>query len=143
MIERNVVGESTMADLVGQFVLNRKAILSYDCGNELGDNAGMPDRMSESEETAAFISRVRTARLARFGAEGQGPICTLLDIPQGRYKHYEKRTPLPHRFIPKFCAATGVSFEWLLAGEGKGPMVTDVPKDVPKRTRKQSRGKAA
>src|SRR5215813_3127444 len=36
----------------------------------------------------------------------------------GTCKQYETRTP-SHRDIPKFVAATGVSYEWLLTGEGK------------------------
>ncbi len=79
----------------------------------------MADRTSETEEKLAFIGRVRLARMARF--DTQRPICTILGIGQGTYKQYETRTPLPHRYIPKFVAATAVSFEWLLTGEGKGP----------------------
>ena len=37
----------------------------------------------------------------------------ILGIDQGRYKQYETRTPLPHEFIPAFCAATRITEEWL------------------------------
>ena len=92
----------------------------------------MPDRMSETEEKAAFIGRVRAARVARF--DKQRPMLTILGIDQGTYKQYETRTPLPWRLIPKFCAATGVDIEWLLTGEGAGPKT--VP--LPTRTRKRA-----
>jgi hypothetical protein len=99
------------------------------------------DRMSETEEKLAFIKRVRTARMARF--DKQKPILTILGVSQGTYKQYETRTPLPYRFIPKFCAATGVDMEWLLTGEGKGPEVAEIPKQTPKRMGKALKGKAA
>lgn len=115
--------------------------MSYDCGSRIVQNADMADRMSESEEKAAFINRVKQARMARF--KTQGPMLTILEVDQGTYKQYESRTPLPHRLIPKFCAATGVSLEWLLTGEGKGPEVEEYPRQVPKRMGKVRRGKAA
>lgn len=83
------------------------------------------DRMTETEEKAAFIGRVRAAREARYPT--QKPICVILGIEQGTYKQYETRTVLPHRFIPKFCAACGVSLEWLLTGEGDGPVAIPLP----------------
>jgi hypothetical protein len=79
--------------------------------------------------------------MARF--ETQKPICTILGISQGVYKHYETRSPLPYRFIPKFIAATGVDYEWLLSGEGKGPATVEIPRDVPKRAQRRPRAKAA
>lgn len=105
--------------------------MSCDAKPSFEDNpAAMADRMTESEEKAAFIGRVRAAREARFNT--QGPMLTILDLPQGTYKQYETRTPLPYRYIPKFCAACGVSIEWLLTGEGEGPKVIPLP---PKRNR--------
>lgn len=101
----------------------------------------MPDRMSETEEKAAFIRRTRLAREARY--ETQKPMLTILGIEQGTYKQYETRTPLPHRFIPKFCAATGVSVEWLLTGEGEGPAQIEYPRLVPKKVRPRKRNRAA
>lgn len=127
------------SDYLGQFVLKIKAKLSHDEVRPSLDNAAMA-RMSETEEKLAFIRRVRMAREARFPT--QSPMLTLLEIDQGTYKQYETRTPLPHRFIPKFCAATGVSMEWLLTGDGKGPAVESFPQEVPPRTRR-TRGRRA
>lgn len=139
MIARNEEN-SAMRGNVGQTVLNCKANVSYDAGKLLRHSSDM-DRMSESEEKAAFIQRVKLAREARFPT--QGPILTILGIPQGQYKHYEKRTPLPHRFIPKFCAATGVSVDWLLTGEGKGPVAIEVPRPAKKPAKRPAKAKAA
>jgi hypothetical protein len=63
--------------------------------------------------------------MARF--DTQKPMCVILGLEQGTYKQYEIRTPLPHRYIPKFCAAAGVTMEWLLTGEGKGPVAIPLP----------------
>lgn len=133
---------SVMARPLGRNVLNVKANVSYDFGSVARDNAqAMPDRMSETEEKLAFIRRVRLAREARYPT--QRPMLTILGIDQGTYKQYETRTPLPHRFIPKFCAATAVTMEWLLTGEGKGPVAvehfpTGEPKPMPvRRTRRK------
>lgn len=108
----------------------------------------MADRMSETEEKAAFIRRTRMAREARF-PEGQKPMYKILGIDQGTYKQYETRTPLPHRFIPKFCWACGIDTEWLLAEEGRGPSVVGLPArpetapPAKKRARKRRKAKAA
>lgn len=134
-------GAKVMAPFLGQMVLESKAKVSCDCGEPLGLNVLMADRMSESEEKAAFIRRVRMAREARF--DTQKPMLTILGLEQGTYKQYETRTPLPHRLIPVFCAATGVSLEWLLTGEGKGPVEVEYPRQTPKRMGKARRGKAA
>lgn len=136
---RGVVG-SDMPELLGPIVLNVKANVSYDTSSQNRENLGMADRMSETEEKLAFIGRVRSARKARYPT--QKPMLLLLGIDQDLYKQYETRTPLPLRFIPKFCAATGVEMEWLLTGEGVGPKVEALP--IPrKRTVKRSRSRAA
>lgn len=114
--------------------------MSYDGLTPVLENISM-DRMSETEEKAAFIRRTKLAREARFPT--QNPMLVILGVEQGTYKQYETRTPLPHRFIPKFCAATGVSLEWLLTGEGRGPAVTPIPQSVPKRATKRHRRTAA
>lgn len=130
-----------MAESLGQSVLNVKANLSYDCDAALGENAAMADRMTESEEKAAFIQRTKQARLARF--EKQKPILTILGIDQGTYKQYESRTALPWRLIPKFCAATGVDIEWLLTGEGKGPNTVPLPQPAKRKARDTSQKRSA
>lgn len=101
----------------------------------------MPKELSESEQKARFIARTKLARVTRFPK--QQPILTILDLEQGTYKWYESRTPLPHRFIPKFCAACGVTMEWLLAEEGEGPAVVETTATPVKRARKAVRGRAA
>lgn len=132
---------SFMALVLGQYVLKSKATLSCDYKKSFKQYRGMPDRMSETEEKLAFIRRTRQAREARWPT--QKAIYTLLDLTQGTYKQYETRTPLPHRYIPKFCLATGVSMEWLLTGEGQGPVVQEYPREVSKRVRRVRRNRAA
>jgi hypothetical protein len=132
MMERN---ESTMSNQLGQIVLNDKANVSRDCGTVLGDDGFMGKKLSDAEGRAAFIRRTREAREARFSS--QSPILVILDLEQGTYKQYETRTPLPYRYIPKFCAATGVSIEWLLTGEGQGPEIRTHAE--PLRPKKRSR----
>lgn len=134
-------GATIMPSPLGHLVLKSKANVSCDCEYSIAHNPDMPDRMSETEEKLAFIRRVRLAREARF--ETQKPMLTILGLDQGTYKQYETRTVLPHRFLPKFCAATGVELDWLLTGEGKGPEVAESPKQPPKRIAKARRGRAA
>lgn len=138
--ERNEV-KSDMEASLGHMVLKCKAKVSYDYEQVGCQNGNMADRMSETEEKLAFIRRVRLARQSRYPT--QNPMLTILEIDQGTYKQYETRTPLPHRYIPKFCAATGVSLVWLLTGEGKGPITPEIPRETPKRMGARPRGKAA
>jgi DNA-binding XRE family transcriptional regulator len=121
-----------MSKSIGQIVPFFKAKESRDHSHPLWDNVSMA-RMSETEERLSFVRRVKQAREAAF--DTQKPMMTILGVEQGTYKQYETRTPLPHRFIPKFCAATRVSMEWLLTGEGQGP--ADYPKEVPVRVRRR------
>lgn len=139
----NEFGLDILESRLGQFGLFGKANTAHDLGPDLGENAAMAERLSETAEKLKFVARVKLARLARFGSDGQAPICTILGISQGTYKHYEARTPLPHRFIPKFVAATGVDYKWLLSGEGKGPAVAEHPQEAPKRAKRSPRAKAA
>lgn len=146
MMSRNermsdVIDGAVMTTGIGQSVLKRKAKVSYDCGETFRQYVPMAERMSDKEERLAFIRRVRLARESQF--DTQKPMLTILGIDQGTYKQYETRTPLPHKFIPKFCAATRVSLEWLLTGEGKGPEVDDIPRQAPKRMGRARRSKAA
>jgi hypothetical protein len=145
MMSLKDVGRSAMPELLGQAVLKIKAKMSRDEPILLADYAALMDRMTETEEKAHFIGRTVAARRARY--ETQKEICALLEVDQGTYKQYETRTPLPHRLIPKFCIATGVSMEWLLSGEGKGPRREEYIKYIPKLkvrpNRKQARTRAA
>lgn len=127
---------------LGHPVLEIKNNVSCDYEKGIGENGPMADRMSETEEKLAFIRRVRDARVARF--DTQKPMLTILGHSQGTYKQYETRTPLPHRFIPKFCAACGVTVDWLLTGEGAGgPVAVEYPKQPPRRVKRPSQRKAA
>lgn len=65
--------------------------MSYDIAATFGDSSDMPDRMSESEEKAAFIGRTRAARMARF--EKQKPMLTILGLDQGTYKAIRNAHP--------------------------------------------------
>lgn len=112
--------------------------MAHDDRPAFSDNADMVDKMSATEDKQAFIRRVRLARVARY--ETQAAICTILGIAQGVYKHYEGRSALPYRFIPKFVAATGIDYEWLLTGTGKAPVIA---KPVPERRTRASRRKIA
>lgn len=141
MIERNDGDDSAIAKSLGQFVLKSKAKLSCDLAQVTCDCGQMAGKRTETEEKMAFIARVRSARIARF--DSQGPMCTILGVTQGTYKQYERRTPLPHRFIPRFCAATGVTYEWLLAAEGNGPPIVALPPPRRPGKRQKSRTRAA
>jgi hypothetical protein len=131
---RNDSGRPVIESDIGQNGLYLKANMAADVGGEENDNAGMPAKRTDSEEARDFIARVRAARKSRYT---QKQIAGILDIEQDVYKHYEKRSPLPHRYIPKFVLATGVTFEWLLAAEGAGPAVE--PLEEPKRRAGRSR----
>ncbi len=129
--------ESDISPSIGHCVLKSKAKVSHDHRGAFDKIPGM-DRMSETEEKLAFIRRTKQAREARFT---QNEICKLLELDQGTWKQYETRTPLPHRYIPKFCVATGVSADWLLTGDGEG--VPEIPRRLEKRTRGRLKGRAA
>jgi hypothetical protein len=126
--------------VIVQSVLQRKSEMSFGEENDLSDNPAM-DRMSETEETEAFIRRTRMAREAKF--KTQLPVYEFLDVKQSHYKHWETKRPMPRRFIPKFCKLCEVSMEWLLTGEGKGPEAVDIPPRVERRTSKPRRARAA
>jgi hypothetical protein len=134
-----VRNEASIPLRIGQIVPVFKANVSCDRERTVWDNVSMA-RMSETEERLSFVRRVKQAREAAF--DTQKPMMTILGVEQGTYKQYETRTPLPHRFIPKFCAATKVSMEWLLTGEGQGPSAPNYPKEVHNRSAR-SRRKAA
>lgn len=114
--------------------------MAADCQAVEHDNADMAGKRNETEEIRAFIARVKAAREGRYT---QKQIAGILDIAQDVYKHYENRSPLPHRYVPKFVLATGVNYEWLLANEGEGPAVKPLPEPKPRKARTTRRGKAA
>lgn len=116
MTARKVV-ISDMTKLIGQSVLKRKAILSLDARNRIGHNVPMAEVESEDEYKQAFKERVAQARTARGWKQWQ--MAEALGIPQDKYKQYESRGLLPHRFIWRFCMFAHVNPEWLLTGYGK------------------------
>ena len=63
-----------------------------------------------------FLARVKEARLGT--GLSQAKFSKLLNVYQGKYKHYETRIYLPRDLIERFCLATGVNQTWLLTGEG-------------------------
>ena len=136
----NDFGASDMPDVIVQSVLHRKSEMSYDIQNPPLDNWSM-DRMTESEETDAFIGRTKQAREAKFTT--QKPVYEFLGVKQSHYKHWETKRPMPRRFIPKFCTICEISMEWLLTGEGEGPQAIPVAPSPIKRTSKRPRARAA
>lgn len=133
-------GVLDMPGVIVQSVLQRKSELSCDLKDGLWDNPSM-DRMSETEETAAYITRTREAREAKF--KSQKPVYEFLQVKQSHYKHWETKRAMPRRFIPKFCTICEVSMIWLLTGEGNGPEVAYIAPKVEKRASKPRRARAA
>jgi transcriptional regulator with XRE-family HTH domain len=74
----------------------------------------MRNPIPHSNFTLAFIDRTKAAR--ETANLTQLEIATILGIKQDTYKQYETRSPLPHRFIPAFCAATHITSDWLFLG---------------------------
>jgi hypothetical protein len=62
----------------------------------------------------AFFKRVRAARALY--TDDPPEMAKALGVEKGTYYRYETRTMLPHHLIPKFCAITGVTTEWLING---------------------------
>lgn len=114
--------------------MNSSDNLSHAVSDELSQAAGMTRQtgaggaikllkpkaqrgMRASDYNSEFIRRTKEAReQAHFSQE---QISTILGIEQSTYKWYEIRTPLPHRFVPAFCAATRVTETWLFGGAPK------------------------
>ena len=61
-----------------------------------------------------FCTRVRTARKAR--GLTQAEMAAALGVGGEAYRAYEKRTPLPHFLIERFCRIAGVEIEYLFTG---------------------------
>lgn len=74
----------------------------------------MVNQDTVADYNSVFIERTKAAR-ERSGLT-QIEIAGILQIDQGTYKQYETRTPLPHRYVPAFCAATRVTEKWLFTG---------------------------
>lgn len=63
------------------------------------------------------MARVAAARAALGWKQWQ--MAEALDMPQDKYKQYEKRSLLPHHLIRRFCLISRIDMEWLLTGRGK------------------------
>ncbi len=74
----------------------------------------MSDSEPLSKFTIDFVARTKLAR-KRSGLT-QVEVAEILRIDQGTYKQYETRSPLPHRFVAAFCAATHTDAHWLFTG---------------------------
>jgi len=72
-------------------------------------------RMTRSKFVADFVGRVRQIREAL----GKDPkeMAELMGVSLDKWRKYEKRTPLPHDLIPRFCRLTGVDIWYLFTGE--------------------------
>lgn len=62
-----------------------------------------------------FCERTRSARITA-GFNDLKEFALLMGIAPDTYLRYETRTPLPHRYIPKFLRLTGVSADVLFTG---------------------------
>jgi transcriptional regulator with XRE-family HTH domain len=71
---------------------------------------------TETQYKAAFIARVKAARVARNFKQWQ--LAEALGMPQDKYKQYESRSLLPHHLIGRFCLITHIDPEWLITGRG-------------------------
>lgn len=135
MIERNE-GNSFKPDMqigLRQSVLNSKPNVSGDCGKRLGQKV-VPMDESASAYRSEFLARVRAARATRF--DTQDDIAAVLGLKQSLYSKYEVRSLMPHRLIPRFCKACGITTDWLFTGKGAGPAWSAVsPVDKPQRKR--------
>ena len=60
-----------------------------------------------------FCLRTKRARIAR--GFSQAEMADALQVEEDTYSKYERRTPLPHRYIPRFCLICGISLEELFA----------------------------
>lgn len=60
-----------------------------------------------------FCARTKQARERR--GYNQIEMAEALGIVADTYSKYERRTPLPHRLIPRFCLICGIQLEELFA----------------------------
>lgn len=110
-----------MPGKIRQIVLGRKPKLSHDGKNRSDDNTAMPKEPGATKFKDDFLARTAAAREAV--PFTQDEIAEVLGMSQPKYAKYEKRTPLPHYLIPRFCLACRIDHAWLFTGKGKGPMM--------------------
>lgn len=90
-----------------------------------------------SDYERGFIARVRAARALRF--DTQEAFCISQKIKQTSYKVFETERLLPLEVIEQYCAAWGVTIDWLITGKGAGPAVLPLPQKRPRQKSVESR----
>jgi hypothetical protein len=75
--------------------------------------------MSRPFDREAFISRLRQARIEKYGDGGIFPLAEALGIPPMTWSNYEMGVVIPESIILEFVSLTGVSPDWLLRGDGQ------------------------
>lgn len=129
-------GESIMPLGLGQSVLTVKTNVSHDTHGTGAQIAAAMAKKALSEFEKDFIARTRAARAQRYT---QAEISELLDVDQGKWKHYETRSALPLELISRFCTACGITLEWMIEGKGRGPAVQPLPAPRPRPPRRKRR----
>jgi DNA-binding XRE family transcriptional regulator len=66
---------------------------------------------TQSAFKKGFLARTAKARIN--AGYTQEEIALLLNVPQDKYKHYERRSFLPHHLVASFCVATRCEIAWL------------------------------
>lgn len=69
-----------------------------------------------------FCLRTRNAREAR--GFKQAEMAEVLGLETDTYSKYERRTPLPHRLIPRFCLVCGLSLDDLFGARPVARILT-------------------
>jgi hypothetical protein len=122
MTDRNEVGgeSNVMPELLGPIVPKCKANLSHDSQIGWGHSVPMAldlESIAESEWREGFRERLRQAQ----GGRTQETMAKLLGISRDAYAKYVggRKSVMPVRLIPKFCAICDVSLDWLIEGDVK------------------------
>ena len=98
---------------------------------------GQLDREDQSVFKQGFLRKTADARIK--AGYTQEAIATLLNVPQDKYKHYEKRSLLPHHLIAAFCIATRTDPAWLFGLPSKRPTSALAPKQQERLAARQTR----
>jgi transcriptional regulator with XRE-family HTH domain len=72
-----------------------------------------------------FCARTARARLAKNWTQQQ--MADALAVELSTYQKYEKRTPLPHHLVYRFCLICEVEMEWLFTGRSRLPLPQQNP----------------
>lgn len=76
------------------------------------------EKIAESEWREGFRARIRHAQ----GGRTQETMAKLLGITREAYSKYVggRKSVMPPRLLPKFCAICDVTLDWLIEGDTKG-----------------------